>query len=132
MRKIFFVIAFVMPLISMAQFGVAYHQSGIPFVSVNYEINERLRPELRILTDAYWDMEHLEGTLNYNVLAKPDYSFYVGGGYNFLFESLVFPVGLNFYPFEPKKLGFHIEVTPFVSDDLILRGSWGIRYRFKR
>ncbi len=132
MRKILLLTTLLFPLYSFAQFGVAYHQSQIPFISFNYEFKERLRPELRILTDVYWDIEQLEGVINYNLLAKPDYSFYAGGGLNFYYESLVFPVGFNFYPFERKKLGFHIELTPFVSDDLILRGSWGIRYRFRK
>ncbi len=131
--RLILLFCFVMfPAVSFAQFGVAYHQSAIPFVSFNYEFKERLRPELRILTDSYWDIEYLEGVVTYNLLAKSDYSFYVGGGLNIYYESLVFPLGFNFYPFDRKNLGFHIELTPFVSGDPILRGSWGIRYRFKK
>lgn len=80
MRKNLLLVTLLFPLYSFAQFGVAYHQSQIPFISFNYEFKDRLRPELRILTDVYWDIEQLEGVINYNILAKPDYSFYVGGG----------------------------------------------------
>ncbi|MBX2961843.1 MAG: hypothetical protein KF687_04970 [Cyclobacteriaceae bacterium] len=59
MRLFFILCIFMLPVISFAQFGVAYHQSAIPFVSFNYEIKERVRPELRILTDVYWDIEQL-------------------------------------------------------------------------
>jgi hypothetical protein len=49
-----------------------------------------------------------------------------------MFGGLVIPVGLNIFPFETKSFGFHIELSPIIAfdDEALLRGSWGIRYRF--
>jgi hypothetical protein len=44
----------------------------------------------------------------------------------------VVPIGVNIYPFSNKNFGFHIELAPIIGWDDVLRGSWGIRYRFPR
>lgn len=117
-----------------AQWGVSYHQSGLPFVGVNYTFSERFMPELRIGTDQYFDNITLEPTISYQYVQREEYQFYAGLGvllseYN---TGIVIPAGLLLYPFTNKKFGFHIEATPIILDNSIFRGSWGIRYRFLR
>ena len=116
-----------------AQFGVSAHQSSIPFVGFYYEFTNHIRPELRIGTDNYFELVSIELAATYDILDKQDYEFYAGAGARFnSYEGLVIPVGLNIYPFSTKSFGFHIELTPVISfdDESLLRGSWGIRYRF--
>jgi len=116
---------------SYSQLNVSYHQSNLPFIGIGYDINERLTPELRLGTDQFISDLSIEAVLTYKFLKKEDYDFYAGLGYRVnAFEGLVAPVGLNFYPFNKKKFGFHIEATPILLDADILRGSFGIRYRF--
>lgn len=119
--------------IALAQFGVSAHQSELPFIGFNYEFNDHLRPEIRIGTDNYFDNISVEIIATYDILNKQDYEFYAGAGVRFnLFDGAVIPVGLNIFPFETKSFGFHIELSPLISfdDESLLRGSWGIRYRF--
>ncbi len=116
---------------SYSQLGVGFHHSNMPFIGVNYEIGERFSPELRLGTDQYISDLSVEAVLNYKFITRADYDFYGGLGYRVnAYEGLVVPVGLNFYPFEEKKFGFHIEAAPILFEDAILRGSFGIRYRF--
>lgn len=56
--------------------------------------------------------------------SSPDKAFEVDG--------IVIPVGLNIYPLPFKNFGFHMELAAIAGDGGILRGSWGIRYRFLR
>lgn len=119
--------------VAFAQFGVNIHQSEIPFMGFNYEISERWRPEMRFGTDNYFENISIELIACYDILNKEDYEFYAGAGARFnLLEGLVIPVGLNVFPFASKSFGFHIELSPIISfdDSSLLRGSWGIRYRF--
>jgi hypothetical protein len=121
------------PLFAFAQFGVNFHQSNLPFVGLNYEIKNKFRPELRIGTDNYFEETTLEGVLIYDIAEKEDYEIYAGLGARVnKFDGLVIPIGVNFYPFSTKQFGFHIEVAPIVGEASIIRGSWGIRYQFKR
>ncbi|MBI6116340.1 hypothetical protein [Salegentibacter maritimus] len=116
---------------SYGQLNVSYHQSNLPFIAVGYDINERFTPEFRLGTDQFISDLSLEAVLNYKFIRKEDYDFYAGLGYRInISEGLVAPVGLNFYPFNKKKFGFHIEAAPILLDADILRGSFGIRYRF--
>ncbi|PRX52127.1 hypothetical protein [Salegentibacter salegens] len=116
---------------SYSQLNVSYHQSNLPFIGVGYDINQRLTPELRLGTDQFISDMSLEAVLTYKFIKKEDYDFYGGLGYRVnAFEGLVAPVGLNFYPFNEKKFGFHIEAAPILLDADILRGSFGIHYRF--
>ncbi|WP_225000153.1 hypothetical protein [Cesiribacter sp. SM1] len=117
----------------MAQLSVGYHQSNLPFVSIGYEINERLMPELRIGTDLVINNFSPELVLTYQFINKPDYEFYAGLGYrDNTFRGPILPVGLNLFPFERKNFGFHLEVAPIIVIEgrSVLRGSFGIRYRF--
>lgn len=116
---------------SYSQLSVSYHQSNLPFIGIGYDINERLTPELRLGTDQFISNMSLEAVLTYKFIKKEDYDFYGGLGARVnLIEGIVVPVGLNFYPFNEKKFGFHIEAAPIILNADIFRGSFGIRYRF--
>jgi|TARA_R100000501_G_C2611334_1_gene105890 hypothetical protein len=130
-KFLFLTVAIFFFLNSYSQLSVGYHQSNLPFINIGYDINERLTPELRLGTDQFISDMSLEAVLNYKFIKKESYDFYAGLGYRVnAFEGLVAPVGLNFYPFNEKKFGFHIEAAPILLDADILRGSFGIRYRF--
>ncbi len=116
---------------SFAQLGVSFNQSNLPFVGISYEINNRFIPELRIGTDNYIADTSLELAVNYIFKRTEMVNIYVGlGGRLGDFEGLVVPIGLNIYPFEKKNFGFQMELTPILRESSLLRGSWGIRYRF--
>lgn len=122
---------------AFAQLGVGYYQSNLPFVAISYEFKSKLRPEARVASDNYLNNVGLEGVLNFNVIKNDDLEFYIGvGGRVNVFEGIVVPFGLNFYPLPEKRFGLHIELaTIFTSNQFtenILRGSWGIRYRFSK
>lgn len=124
---------FAVPSFSFAQFGINFHQSNLPFVGLNYQIKNKLRPELRIGTDNYFEETSLEGVVIYDFVQKDDYEAYAGiGGRVNILEGLVIPMGVNVYPLSTKQFGFHIELTPIIGETSILRGSWGMRYQFNR
>lgn len=110
---------------------MSFNQSNLPFIGINYEINKKFLPELRIGTDNFIEDTSLELVVNYIFKRNETVNVYarLGGRVGF-FEGLVFPVGLNFYPFENKKFGFQIELAPILAEDILLRGSGGIRYKF--
>lgn len=143
MKKLLFTAAFLLAAasVSYAQLSVGYHQSNLPLASIGYEIGQRFLPELRFAADInVRDGYYTELALNYQLLNKPDYEFYTGlglglySGYYTADATFVLPVGLNIFPFERKAFGFHMEVAPQIDIDhfKLLRGSWGIRYRFLR
>lgn len=116
-----------------AQFGVSIHQSNLPFAGVNYEIRGRLLPELRVGTDNYFDDTTLEFTVSYIFKKTEQVNAYVGlGARTYIFEGVVLPLGLNIYPFESKNFGFQMELAGLFSEGALLRGSWGLRYRFSK
>lgn len=117
-----------------AQIVVSYHQSSLPFVGVGYEF-ERFMPELRVSTDVYTSDFSAEVVLPYKFLRKEDYYLDAGLGLRAGdFDGLVVPVGLSVFPFEKKQFGFHTEVALLGSFggelNPVLRGSWGIMFRF--
>jgi hypothetical protein len=121
------------PSIAYGQLGIDFNQSNLPFAGISYEFKSQFRPELRIGTDMYLEGIALEGIMTYDILNKAEYEFYAGlGGRVNAFPGLVIPIGFNFYPFESKNFGFQIELAPIIGDSAILRGSWGIRYRFRK
>ncbi len=131
MKQLITLILLVGSLAIFGQFGINIHQTNLPFVGLNYEIKDKLRPELRIGTDDYFENISMEGIITYDFLNKDDYEFYAGLGIRAnAFTGLVIPFGINIYPLATKKFGFHIELAPIIGDSDILRGSWGIRYRF--
>jgi hypothetical protein len=134
MRKICLLVLFSLSVqFSFAQFGVSVHQSNIPFVGFNYEIAGRFLPELRIGIDTHLDDVPVEAVATYQFLDKENYEVYAGlGGRANGLVGIVAPVGAHFFPFPSKNFGFHIELAPiFTEGSPILRGSWGIRYRFR-
>lgn len=117
---------------SFAQFGVSVHQSNLPFVGFNYEIADRFLPELRLGIDTHLDNMSVEAVATYQFINNEDLEVYAGlGGRANNVAGLVTPVGAHFFPFPSKNFGFHIELAPIISGSPIVRGSWGIRYRFK-
>ena len=115
----------------VAQLTVGFHQSNVPFIGINYEINDHLKPELRLGMDQFLDDLAFEGITTYDIVNEDDFEFYGGVGVRIHgFSGFVIPFGLNVYPFDVKKFGFHIEIAPIIGENDILRGSWGIRYRF--
>jgi hypothetical protein len=133
MKYILFTLFIALPTISFAQLGVSFHQSNLPFIGLNYEIKNKIRPELRIGTDNYFEELSVEVIATYDILKKEGYEFYAGLGVRTNdFTGVVMPIGLNIYPLTTKQFGFHIELSPIVGEESILRGSWGIRYRFKK
>lgn len=115
-----------------AQFGVSLHQSNLPFAGVNYQIGERFLPEARIGTDNFFEDLSLEVAVNYLFKKDEVVNAYAGLGVRAnSFAGIVLPVGLNIYPFASKNFGFHMELAAIAGEsDPLLRGSWGLRYRF--
>lgn len=133
MKKTFLIVLFcLLYKFTYAQFGASIHQSNLPFVGVNYEIKERFLPELRIGTDNYFDDTSLELALNYIFKRDEIINAYAGLGARIqIFEGIVVPIGMNIYPFEKNNFGFQMELAGLLGGERsLLRGSWGIRYRF--
>ncbi|MBL7855052.1 MAG: hypothetical protein JNL17_11680 [Cyclobacteriaceae bacterium] len=113
------------------QIGIAYHQSNLPFVGINYEFKDRLRIEPRVGVDSFLDELSVELIATYDIVNKAHVEIYAGlGARSGDYSGPLLPIGANFFPFESKNFGFHLEVAPIFSESEILRGSWGIRYRF--
>jgi len=118
-------------LTSLAQFGVSYHESSMPFLGLNYELDDQYFGELRVGTNNYFEDIAFEVTANYIFIKDSNFDFYGGvGGRTTHFSGLVIPAGLNVYPFGDKHFGFHLEAAGLFGEVSILRASWGIRYRF--
>jgi len=132
MRTILCLALFFGSLLSaQAQLSVAYHQSSLPFTEVQVEIFDRLVPAIRLGTNLDVDDFSPEVVLTFQYLDQPGYEAYTGFGVRAnAFEGIVFPVGINLFPFEQKRFGFHIELAALMGESEVLRGSWGIRYRF--
>ena len=132
MKKYFLLVVFAMAgLSAYAQFGVSYHQSSIPNLGFNYEYQNRYFAEFRFGPNQYFEHLALELTANYIFLNTEEYDFYGGiGGRTTQLSGLVIPAGINIYPFDNKNFGFHLEAAAMLGETSVLRGSWGIRYRF--
>lgn len=132
MKKFLFVMM-LLPAALCAQWEVSYHQSNLPFAGVGYTFQERFNPELRLNTDVDIEDIAVEGVFKYKIILRDSYAFYAGLGLrSTFFEGLVVPVGLEVYPFASRQFGIHMEMAPLLgsADGDVLRGSWGIRYRF--
>ncbi|HEX8325936.1 MAG TPA: hypothetical protein VF629_00240 [Hymenobacter sp.] len=118
---------------AQAQLNVAYHQSNLPFVAASYDFG-RFHPDFRLSTDAFTAGLSPELTLNYKLLNKDDYYVYAGvGGRTNNLAGGVLPVGVVAFPFAKKRLGFHTELAVIgIGNGTVLRGSWGIKFRFGR
>ncbi|MGM0943943.1 MAG: hypothetical protein ACQEW9_02095 [Bacteroidota bacterium] len=134
MKKILFTAIFgLFSMLSYSQTTVSYHQSNLPFVGINTQLGERWMPELRIGTDNFVENLSLEVVGNYMVKSDEDKQIYLGlGGRLNLFEGVVVPLGINYYPFDKKDFGFHMEAAPIITfnNGALFRASFGIRYRF--
>jgi hypothetical protein len=131
LKRVAFFILLAIPASAYSQIGVDFHFSNMPFFGVHYELWERVRPEVRLGTDTYLEDVALELIVTYDILKKADYELYAGLGYrDDPFAGLVIPIGLNFYPFQERKFGFHVEMTPIIGEADVLRGTLGIRYKF--
>lgn len=132
MKTLITLIILLAPSLVFGQFTVNYNQSSLPFFGMSYEIKDKLRPEVRIGMNTFFDDASIEGVLTYDVLNKDEYEFYAGAGVRTgNFTGLVIPLGFNFYPWTTKNFGFQFELAPIIGDQDILRGSLGIRYRFR-
>lgn len=140
MRKLFMILllwSFTGTVYS--QISLAYHQSELSFIEVAYEINDRWVPSARIGTNLLFEDFVLELAGLYQFKEADVYEAYAGGGlrlgYGLSSDDnvfLVLPVGLNIFPFERKGFGFQMELAPMFGGEAILRGSFGIRYRFDK
>ena len=124
-----------------AQPGISFHQSNLPFFDFHYSFldDQRMDLGLRLGVDNFVEDLPVEFALTYDVAVEDAFRAYIGGGFRInIFEGLVIPAGLKVYPFEKVPgLGLHIELTPIIvvddiDADILLRGSWGIRYEFGR
>ncbi|MFP4094379.1 MAG: hypothetical protein ACLFUB_07830 [Cyclobacteriaceae bacterium] len=125
---------FILSTTAFAQLGLSFHQSNLPFAGISYGVGERFLPELRLGTDNYFDNTSLELVVNYVFVKKESLQAYGGlGARTQIFDGVLIPLGVNIYPFEQKNFGFHMELAGLFGDGEgggLLRGSWGIRYRF--
>ncbi|MFK8056318.1 MAG: hypothetical protein AB8F78_09395 [Saprospiraceae bacterium] len=118
-----------------AQLGVAFYQSDLQFIGINYEYKDRYRAELSIGVDQNIENVPFMLDVTYDILNKDHYEIYAGAGI-ILFNNetegkLTIALGINIFPFENRQFGFHIEALPvFINEDSLLLGSWGIRYKF--
>ena len=120
-------------IVAYSQTTVAFHQSNLPFIGVNHQFGDRFIPEFRVGTDQYFDDLSAELAANYMLKKTDRYEFYAGlGGRVGSYSGILIPVGLNIYPFEQKDFGFQMEAAGIVGDANLLRGSFGIRYRFMK
>src|SRR5690606_19965827 len=100
MRVFALLFFFLITTSGYAQFGISYHQSNLPFVGFNYEINNRFVPELRIGMDNYIDNLSIEAVGTYQFIDNDDVEVYAGAGFRAVrSEGLVAPIGLNIFPF---------------------------------
>ncbi|SHO62081.1 hypothetical protein [Algoriphagus zhangzhouensis] len=134
MKKVLFLFAFcTISTLSFAQWGVSYHQSNLPFIGINTQLGEKWLPEFRIGTDNYVENLGFELVANYLIKSEESTQIYVGAGARAnIFGGAVITSGINYYPFNKKDFGFHMEAAPLINVEsgLIFRGSFGIRYRF--
>ena len=131
MKKLYLLLILILSsTLTYAQWGVEFIASNLSQLSVNYEINERIRPGVAIGTDTYFEDISIEVTGTYDILDRSEFEVYVGAGARFnYFSGVVIPVGVNVYPFETARLGFKIEIAPIIGDESVLRGGAGLRIR---
>jgi hypothetical protein len=117
---------------TLAQLGIDFHQSNLPFIGLTYDLKERFLTEFRISTDVEISSVSPELIFAYKIARTETFNFYAGiGARANVFYGAVIPIGVALYPFENKQFGFQIEAAPLIGEVGILRGSWGIRYRFR-
>ncbi|HCX24941.1 MAG: hypothetical protein CMB80_06500 [Flammeovirgaceae bacterium] len=116
-----------------SQIGISYHQSQLSFFGVNYQTSERFLTEFRLNTNTLIEDLSPELVLHYQFVKKETHEAYAGIGGRFqIDEGMVVPLGFNLFPFNKKQFGFHTEVAAIIGENNVFRGSWGIRYIFKK
>ena len=131
-RSVVFVLFFIgFAALGNAQLTATLQYSTLSFFGVNYEINERFKPELRLSTNAYFSDLSPEVIATYDILDKKDYELYagIGGRFNAL-SGFIIPIGMTMFPFEQRNFGFAFEIAPIFGEETVLRGSIGFSYRF--
>jgi hypothetical protein len=115
-----------------AQLAVGFHRSYLPFVGVNYQIGDRFIPNYRIAVNNLNSETAMQLALSYVIKQQEHYQIYGGLAAHYFKEETTLGIsgGMNLYPFKTKGLGFHLEVTTLFDRDGILRGGWGLQYRF--
>ena len=101
-------------------------------MGVNYTFSERIFTEARLGTDILAEDSYVELVATYVLDNNESYDLYAGlGGTTGFRSGGVLPIGINIYPFEKKNFGFHTELAYLILEKSeIIRGSFGIRYRF--
>ncbi|UZD21547.1 hypothetical protein PBT90_18710 [Algoriphagus halophytocola] len=136
MKKLLLIACFgLFSMTAFSQTTISFHQSNLPFMGVNYQFGEKFIPEFRLGADTGFENLTAELAANYIFKKTDRFEFYGGAGLRVGFiDGIVIPVGLNIYPFEQKDFGFHMEAAPIIGfvDDQVIRGSFGIRYRFQK
>ena len=130
---------FSSPKSSQAQLGVCFHHSEIFKIGAFYEIRDFIIAETRIISGTVIEDLSMEFLAHVKAVKREDYEFYAGAGWGqSSFSELIGPIltaGLNIYPLTNKKLGIQFEFNPIFPEDLetpvIIRGSWGLRYRLE-
>lgn len=119
---------------SFSQLSVSCYSSSLPKIGLGYNFTDRWWTELRLYSNTMLEDISPELVVCFNLIKKDRHDIYIGAGATVnLFNGPVMPVGVRFTPFE--KLGrfsLHIEFEPMldIENDIILQGSWGLRYKF--
>lgn len=140
MKKTLLIIAFFVAFLSLGnngygQLSVSYHYSSLSKIGLGYNFSPSIWTELRLYSNTTLDNLTPEFTLLFNVCKKERHEVYVGvGGVANGFSGVLFPIGIQFRPFENfKRFSFHIELAPLLEtnrDEVILQSAAGIRYTF--
>jgi len=124
----------LMSLKGFSQLSISYYSSSLSKIGLAYNFGERLWSELRLYTNTTINDITPELVVCYNIVKKDNHNIYLGFGGNVnYFTGFVLPIGVQFTPFEKfNKFSLHIELEPTldIEDDLIIQGSWGLRYKF--
>ncbi|HEX2936182.1 MAG TPA: hypothetical protein VHO72_12590 [Bacteroidales bacterium] len=140
MKKPLLITAFLIGLLSLSlssfsQLSVSYQYSSLNKLGLGYNFSPRIWTELRLYSNTNLDNLTPELALLYNVSIKERHEIYVGiGGVANGFSGVLFPIGVQFRPFENfKRFSIHIELAPLIEtnrDEVIIQSAAGIRYTF--
>lgn len=103
-------------------------------MGLNYQLGERFIPEYRVALNRLNSFTDMQLKLNYILKQKENYQLYtgLGGYYTNDLAKLGVSGGINIYPFKTKDFGFHMEISALFDSAGILKGGWGMQYRFLR
>jgi hypothetical protein len=118
-----------------SQASVSYYNSSKSKIGLAYNFSERVWSEFRIYSETEFGDFIPELIICYNFVNKEKHNIYAGiGGVVDYFTGMVLPIGVQFTPFgKLENFSLHIEFQPtIVTNDLMLHGSWGLRYKFRK